>query len=103
MAVFYYDTSSKLREIFAEHCNLSLEQYEEINGQFLYLVTDHQKCEPMVEIDKRVQYMVAVFEFLMNTKELTLKEYTDLMAMIGEIEEKARKEKVKLAMEGKVL
>ena len=32
---FHYNTTGKLREIFAENCNLSMEEYEEISGQFL--------------------------------------------------------------------
>ena len=35
MAAFYYDTTSKLVEIFTEHCNLSGEQYEVISGEFI--------------------------------------------------------------------
>ena len=86
MEMFYYDTDKKLLEIFTEHCNLSAEQYEEIRAQLIYLVSDIQEAEPMSEIEKRIEYLLAVFEFLYNTKELTLKENAALVEMVEEIE-----------------
>ena len=104
MAAYYYDTCGKLREIFAEHCNLSMEQYEEISAQFIYLVADIQDMEPMAEIEKRIGYMLAVFEFLYNTKELFDKEYTELQELVEKIRSDAEKEIVCRAMaEGTVL
>ena len=101
---FHYNTCGKMREIFAEHCNLSVEQYEEISGQFLYLVTDFQEGEPMEDVDKRVGYMRAVFEFLTNTKELTLKEQYELNELLDDVVSKAIKTASILAAEkGKVL
>jgi hypothetical protein len=78
MAAFYYDTNSKLLEIFSEHCNLSMEQYEWISGEFIFLVADIQEEEDGREIDKRVAKMKTVFDFLLETKELTQEEHDAL-------------------------
>ena len=78
MEKFYYPTAGKLREIFAEHCNLSMEQYEEISEQLIDLVADYQENKPEAEIEKRENVLKTIFDFLFNTKELTLKEYLDL-------------------------
>ena len=80
-----------MREIFSEHCNLSLEQYEEISGQFIYLLADWQDGEPMEEIEKRSGYLRAVFEFLFNTNELTLKEHYELNEMLDAINDGAQR------------
>lgn len=82
---FHYNTSGKLREIFADHCNLSLEQYEEISGQFINLVSDIQEGEPLAEIEKRMDYMRAVFEFLYNTKTTTLNEQYQLNQLLEDV------------------
>ena len=104
MAAYYFDTCGKLREIFAEHCDLSAEQYEEISAQFIYLVSDIQEHEPMEEIEKRIGYMRAAFAFLFNTKELTLKEHAELEEMLEQIRTGALQAAVNGAMtEGKVL
>lgn len=101
---FHYNTCGKLLEIFSEHCNLSMEQYEEISGQFLYLVTDIQEGEPQEEIEKRMAYMRAVFEFLYNTKELTLKEQYELNQLLEDVWDTARQAAAVLARtEGTVL
>ena len=101
---YYVDTCGKLRNIFMEHCNLSMEQYEEISGQFLYLVTDIQEGEPQAEIEKRMEYMRAVFEFLYNTKELTLKENFELNQLLDDVWDTARQVVAVLARtEGTVL
>lgn len=86
---FHYNTSGKLVEILTPHCNLTIEQYEEISGQFLYLVQDIQDGEPQEEIENRLAYLKAVFEFLYNTKELTLKEQYELNQMMDDILDKA--------------
>lgn len=78
MAAFYFDTDKKLVEIFTEHCNLSVEQYEWIRGEFIFLVADIQDEEDGREIDKRVAKMETVFDFLLETKELTLAEHNAL-------------------------
>lgn len=107
MAIFYYDTCGKLLEIFSEHCNLSMEQYEEISAQFIYLVSEYQDNEPEEEIRKRIGYMTAVFEFLYNTKELTEKELYELNEMLEEMEKQAEEIKAevirKAVTEGKIL
>lgn len=82
---FHYNTSGKLREIFTEHCDLSVEQYEEISGQFIYLVSDIQEGEPQAEIEKRMDYMRAVFEFLYNTKTTTLNEQYQLNQLLDDV------------------
>jgi len=94
---FHYDTGRKLREIFTEHCNLSMEEYEEISGQFLYLVCDIQDGEPQAEIEKRMDYMRAVFEFLYNTKQTTMEEQYELSELLDDVWDKAVKMKVELA------
>lgn len=78
MAVFYYETDKKLVEIFTAHCNLSGEQYEWIRGEFIFLVADIQDEEAGREIDERIRKMKAVFDFLLETKELTLAEHAAL-------------------------
>ena len=45
------DTDAKLREIFREHCNLSMEQYEEIRGELIFLIADIQDGETMHYIE----------------------------------------------------
>lgn len=85
MAEFYFDTDKKLVEIFTEHCNLSGEQYEWISGEFIYLVADIQDDEPETAIDERIEKMNIVFEFLLETKELTLEEYNDLCNLASDV------------------
>ena len=87
MKAFYYNTNKKLREIFKEHCNLSVEQFEELDQEFLYLVTDYQEEEPKEEIKKRTDYLATVIDFLFNTKELNLEEHTALINLLEEIGE----------------
>ena len=97
---YHYNTSGKLREIFSEHCNLSLEQYEEVSSQFSYLVTDISTGEPQADIEKRMDYMRAVFEFLYNTKELTLKEHYELNQLLEDVWDTALSMAATLALEG---
>lgn len=91
MAAFYYDTTSKLVEIFTEHCNLSGEQYEVISGEFIYLVCDIQDDEPQEEIEKRIAKMRIIFDFLLETKELWLEEHGKLNELLDEIQDSAEK------------
>ena len=94
---FYCDTCGKMREIFAEHCNLSGEQFEEISGRLIYLVADIQMLEEkneevtLADAEREADDLGVIFEFLLNTKELTLKEYNDLCNMVGELAEAAQK------------
>lgn len=82
---FYYDTCGKLREIFAEHCNLSMEQYEAISGRFIDLVDGIRDGEPQAEIERRINELDVIFDFLLDTRELTLREQWALKEMGGEI------------------
>lgn len=94
---FYCDTCGKMREIFAEHCNLSFEQYEEISGRLIDLVRDIQMLEEkseeltMADTEKAAEDLGVIFEFLLNTKELTIKEYNDLCNLVGELADEAQK------------
>ena len=83
MRTYYKDTDRKLVEIFKGHCNLSQEQYEEIRAQLIYMVADIQESEP---VEERVQYLMDVFEFLLNTKELWIEEYDALCNLVREME-----------------
>ena len=85
MATYYYDTEKKLVEIFTEHCNLSGEQYEWISAEFIYLVADIQEEEKGREIDKRVEKMKTVFDFLLETNELALAEHAALHQLAEEV------------------
>lgn len=94
---FYMDTRGKMREIFAEHCNLSGEQYEEINRRLIDLVSDIQMLEEkseeltLADAEEAADELGVIFEFLLNTKELTMEEYTDLCNMAVELADAARK------------
>lgn len=107
MEKFYYPTAGKLREIFAEHCNLSMEQYETISGYLIDLVADYQENEPDEEIEKRENKLHAIFDFLLETKELTLKEHGDLHLLLVDINEQAERMRAeiirKAVTEGTVL
>lgn len=94
---FYYDTCGRLRAIFAEHCNLSGEQYEEISKRLIYLVSDIQMLEEkdealtLEQVVDGAEQLGIIFEFLLNTKELFLEEYNDLCNMVGELADAAQK------------
>ena len=94
MVTYYYDTCGKLRDIFTKHCNLSMEQYEEISGRLIDLVAEIQEFDgegTLQEAERKANELGVIFEFLMNTKEITLEEYNDLCNMVGEIEAAAEK------------
>ena len=94
MAAFYYDTDKKLVEIFTEHCNLSGEQYEEISGRLIDLVAEIQEFDgegSYPEAERKANELGVIFEFMLNTKEVTLQEYNDLCNMVGEIADAAEK------------
>lgn len=93
MLVYFYDTCGKLQEIFTEHCNLSMEQYEEISGRLIDLVAEIQEFDAegtYPEAERKANELGVIFEFMMNTKEITLKEYNDLCNMVGEIADAAK-------------
>ena len=94
MVNYYYGTCEKLREIFAEHCNLSGEQYEEISGRLIDLVAEIQEFDgegTWPEAERKANELGVIFEFLLHTKEVTLQEYNDLCNMVGEITDAAEK------------
>ena len=94
---FYMNTGRKMQEIFAEHCNLSGEQYVEINARLIDLVSDIQMLEEkseeltLADAEKEAEELGVIFEFLLNTKELTLEEYCELCNMTVELAEAAKK------------
>lgn len=93
---YYMDTTEKLREIFTEHCNLSMEQYEEISSRLINLVTDIQMLEEKSDevtpegVEQAAEELGVIFEFLLNTKELTLKEYNELCNLANALADAAR-------------
>ena len=93
---YYMDTDKKLLEIFAKHCNLTTEEYGEIRGRFIDLVSDIQMLEEksdMVTLRgtiEKIDNLFAIFEFLLNVKELTVEEYNELCDMVCDLEGAAR-------------
>ena len=88
MVAYYFDTCGKMREIFTEHCNLSMEQYEEISGRLIDLVSEIQEFDgegTYPEAERKANELGVIFEFLLNTKEITLEEYNEMCNMVGEI------------------
>ena len=85
MKNYFYDTDQKLREIFSEHCELDCDQYEWIAAELTWLICDMQEAEPQAEIEKRIAKLTTVFEFLQETKEITMAEHFGLMEMLSEI------------------
>ena len=93
MINYYNDTCGKLRDIFTPHCNLSLEQYEEIRGRLIDLVAEIQEMDGEgtgPEAEKKANDLGVIFEFLLNTKEITLEEYDSLCNMVNKIADEAR-------------
>ena len=79
-----------MREIFTEHCNLSMEQYEEISGRLIDLVAEIQEtydggCGCFPEAERKANELGVIFEFLLNTKEVTLAEYNVLCNLVNKI------------------
>ena len=94
MKNYYRDTCTELRGIFSEHCNLSMEQYEEISGRLIDLVAEIQEFDgegTLAEAERKANELGVIFEFLLNTKEVTMEEYNDLCNMVGEICDAAEK------------
>ena len=93
MRNYYYDTCGKLREIFLENDNLSMEQYEEISGRLIDLVAEIEEFDgegTYLEAERMANELGVIFEFMLNTKEITLAEYNDLCNMVGEIADAAK-------------
>ena len=94
MKNYYRDTCTELRGIFSEHCNLSMEQYEEISGRLIDLVCEIQEFDgegTLAEAERKANELGVIFEFLLNTKEVTLEEYNGLCNMVSEICDAAEK------------
>ena len=92
------DVLDRLAEIFKDHCNLSNEQYAVLAEQLLILAEDAKDQEfenALVTIDE----LGVIFDFLYNTRELTLQEYNDLCNLTGEI--RNQMETVRRENEGK--
>ena len=90
MKNYYVDTCGKLRRIFTEHCNLSAEQYEEISGRLIDLVSEIQEsdddgCGSLPEAERKAEELGVIFDFLLNTQEVTLAEYNDLCNLVNAI------------------
>ena len=93
MINYYVDTCEKLRDIFTEHCNLSGEQYEEIRCRLIDLLCEIQEFDgegTYPEAERKANELGVIFEFLLNTKEITLKEYNDLCNLVGKIADDAK-------------
>lgn len=95
--MYWYDTDGKMKEIFSEHCNLSPEQYEEISRRLIDLVCSIQMLEEKAEdvnladTLEEIDDMGVIFDFLYNTKVLTIYEYNEMCNMVMQMEEAARK------------
>ena len=93
MKNYYVNTCGKLRDIFMKHCNLTMEQYEEISGRLIDLVAEIQEFDgegTLPEAERKANELGVIFEFLLNTKEITLEEYNDCCNMVNKIAEDAR-------------
>ena len=74
-----YDAKlERLPQIFANHCNLSAEEYEEIHSRLINLEADVQEEEPIGSIEVAAGELNVIFDFLYNIKRLTLEEYNAL-------------------------
>ena len=91
MARFYYYTANRLREIFTGHCNLTVEQYAALAERLEELVDMYQENRPEEETEKQADDLRVIFDFMLDAKELTLKEHLDLHQMLDEMAEQAGK------------
>ena len=91
MARFSYYTANKLREIFQDHCNLTVEQYAVISDRLEELVGFYQDERPEEETEKMEDEMRVIFCFLTDSKELTRKEFMDLIEMLEEMKDQAKR------------
>ena len=85
MKKFFYDTDKKLREIFTDHCALSAGQYDVISAEFIYLVSDIQEEETPLEIQKRIAKMKVIFDFLLESGDLKLREHHELGELVDDV------------------
>ena len=91
MARFSYYTANKLREIFQDHCNLTVEQYAVISDRLEELVGFYQDERPEEETEKKEDELIVIFSFLTDSKELTREEFIDLLTMLEEMKEQAKR------------
>ena len=99
MERFSYYTANKLREIFSEHCNLTLEQYAALTERLEELVDMYQENRPEEETEKQADDLRVIFDFMLDAKELTLKEHMELHEMLEEMAEQAEKIRTKIIRE----
>ncbi len=88
---FYRDVGGKLREIFCKHCNLSGEQYQEIEKRLVFMVATIQDGYPIEDTEEDASELHTIFEFLYQTHELTFEEYNELCIFVNEMLEEAQK------------
>ena len=81
------DIQNNLIRIFQDNCLLTGEQYEEISGMFINLEADIQEEVSYEDIEETVTKMFIIFEFLFNTKALTLLQYNEVCNLAGEMQE----------------
>ena len=96
MARFSYYTANKLREIFKDHCNLTVEQYAVISDRLEELVGFYQDERPEEETEKKEDELLVIFCFLTDSKELTREEFIDLLTMLEEMKEQAKRIRTEL-------
>ena len=90
MARFSYYTANKLREIFQDHCNLTVEQYAVISDRLEELVGFYQDERPEEETEKMEDELRVIFCFLTDTKGLERREFLELIAMLEEMKKLAK-------------
>ena len=89
-SVFYRDVDAKLKEIFSKHCNLSGEQYQEIQKRLIYMVATIQDGYPIGDTEQDAEELGVIFDFLLHTKELTNEEYNELCNFVNEMLDEAK-------------
>ena len=103
MRNYYINTCGQLCEIFSEHCNLSMEQYEVISGRMIDLLAEVQEMDgegTWEEAQRKTKELNVIFEFLLETKEITLEEYNELCNLAGTIEAEAERARDEQAAKG---
>lgn len=88
--VFYRDVDAKLKEIFSKHCNLSGEQYQEIQKRLIYMVATIQDNYPIEDTENDAEELSIIFDFLYKTGELTFEEYNELCVFVNEMRDEAQ-------------
>lgn len=86
------DTCEKMRQIFAEHCYLDMDEYEEISGRLIDLVAEVQEMDAegtYEDAERKANELGVIFEFLIYVHKISLYEYNELCNMTGRIMEAA--------------